>query len=59
MIYLYVYLAGAFVTFCFNVAFSIQVEEIPLRENAIGSIGWPALWLIYLFARLMPEHKQR
>lgn len=58
MIYLYVYLAGAFVTFCFNVAYSIQIEEIQLEQNIIGTIGWPALWLIYLFARLMSWHKR-
>lgn len=59
MIYLCVYLAGVFITFCFNVAYSIQIEEITLKENAIGSIGWPALWLVYFFARLMHEHKQQ
>lgn len=59
MIYLYVYLAGMFVTFCFNVAYSMEVEEIPLEENAIGSIGWPALCLIYFFAKVMLWHKQQ
>ena len=59
MIYLYIYLAGVFVTFCFNVAYSIEIEEISLAQNAIGSIGWPALWLVYFFARLMPERKQQ
>ena len=58
MIYLYVYLAGAFITFCFNVAYSMEVEEIPLMDNVIGSIGWPALWLIYFFDILLSWYKR-
>ena len=58
MIYLYMYLAGMFVTFCFSVAYSIQIEEIPPVQNAISSIGWPALWLIYFFGILMSWYKR-
>ena len=58
MIYLYVYLVGSLVTFCFNAAYSMEIEEISLKQNAIGSILWPALWLIYFFVRMMSWHKR-
>lgn len=58
MIYLYVYLAGVFVTFCFNLAYTMEIEEITPMENIFGSIFWPALWLIYLFAELIAINKR-
>lgn len=58
MIYLYVYLVGSLVTFCFNVEYSMQIEEISLEQNAIRSIGWPAMWMIYFFAKLMSWYKR-